>query len=454
LYYRALNYPSDKIIINSINQSFFVLPEMTNTSRCIYFDMNLFYPDGSPIEKALLHVFKSARFNEYNIIVNSKECYPVQISNIQFCPGVISKLYINMIPLHLQNFNMQSIKNIKIVQATEETPQNDIREMILTLGLDAPTSSLAYLYAAKFAEEVNALSNGKIKIEIFTDAAFGNDRQMLNTIIQDRNPDFIIQNTAPQVNFLPGLSVLDMPMVYTDIKKLRNTMDNEVFYNKIRNIYSNGGYKILGMADESFRQMTSNKEIRDIEKFGGIKIRTIQNPNHIKFWQLLGGIVIPLPVGEVYPSLVRGFIDAQENPYGNIAAYKFYEVQDYVINTNHLPHFLPLITSSQIFSSLTEHEKAIIEEAAKKATTYTREKSDERLEEVKQTLIDNGMTIVDIPEETRQDMIKFAAIPVYDSIRTLVGDDDLINTYLELSNSSETVGKEPGVTRQESHTKF
>ncbi|MDF2615565.1 MAG: TRAP-type transport system, periplasmic component, predicted N-acetylneuraminate-binding protein [Sedimentibacter sp.] len=128
-------------------------------------------------------------------------------------------------------------------------------------------------------------------------------------------------------------------------------MDNEIFYDKINNIYSSGGYKLLGMADEQFREMTSNLEIQDIEQFGGIKIRTIQNPNHIKFWQLLGAIVIPLPVGEIHSSLVRGYIDAQENPYGNIAAFKFYDVQDYVINTNHLPHFLPLITSNDIFNS-------------------------------------------------------------------------------------------------------
>jgi len=432
LYYWILNYPSDKILINTINKSFFVLPEMSNISKCIYFDMNLFYPDGSPIENATLHVYKSDRFNEYNIIVNSKKCYPVQISNIQFCPEVISKLYINMIPLHLQNFEVQS---------AEEQLQNDVRVMTLTLGLDAPSDSLTYMYADKFAEEVNLLSNGNIKIEIYTDAALGNDRQMLKTIIQNNSPSFIIQTTAHEVNLLPELSVLDMPMVYTDIKKLRNSIDNEVFYNKIKSIYSNGGYKLLGMADECFRQMTSNIEIQNIEKFGGIKIRTIQNPNHIKFWQLLGGIVIPLPIGEVYHSLERGFIDAQENPYGNIAAFKLYEVQDYVINTNHLPHFLPLITSNEIFNSLTENEKAIIEEAANKATIYAREKADERFEEVKQTLIDNGMTIVDISEETRQNMIKFAAIPVYESIRALVGDDDLINTYLELNNSSETTSK-------------
>lgn len=382
-----------------------------------------------PIKKALLHIFKSDKFNEYSMVINSKGYHPVQINNIQFYSGTISKYCIQMLPISKCIYNKQSVEDVQ----SEEASQDEIRDMTFTLGLDSPKGSLATLYGEKFAEEVNTLSNGKMKIDVFTDAALGNDRQVLNTILSEKKPHFIIQTTAHQVNLVPELSILDMPMVYTDIKKLRNTVDNEEFYEKINNIYSSGGYKLLGMADEQFRQMTSNLEIQDIEQFGGIKIRTIQNPNHIKFWQLLGAIVIPLPVGEIHSSLVRGYIDAQENPYGNIAAFKFYDAQDYVINTNHLPHFLPLITSNDIFNSLTEQEKKVIEEAAKNATAYTRIKADERLEEVKQTLIDNGMTIVDLPDRTKQDMVKFAAMPVYESIRTQVNDNELIDIYLEMS---------------------
>ncbi|MEL7648939.1 MAG: TRAP transporter substrate-binding protein [Sedimentibacter sp.] len=395
------------------------------------------------IEESLIHVFKSDVFNGYSILVNSNGYYPVQISNIQFYPGIISRFYINMIPDQNKEV-LQSVSEIKIVHAAEDAQQDSIREITLTLGIDGPRESLTYFYAEKFAEEVNALSDGKMKIDVYTDAALGNDRQMFNSIIQDRSPEFIIQTTAPQVTFIPKLSVFDIPMVFNDADKLRDTIDNESFYNKIENVYSEGGYKLLGMADEQFRQMTSNLEIRDIEQFGGIKIRTIQNPNHIRFWQLLGSIVIPLPVGEIYSSLVHGFIDAQENPYGNIAAFEFYEVQDYVIDTCHLPHFMPLITSNEIFNSLTEREQEIITEAARRATLYTREEADRRLEQVKAMLVENGMTIVELPENTRQEIIRIAAKPVYESIKTLVNDDELLNEYLKLSSSAQLFGNQQG----------
>ena len=38
------------------------------------------------------------------------------------------------------------------------------------------------------------------------------------------------------------------------------------------------------------------------------------------------------------------------------------------------------------------------------------------------------MTLVDLPEETKQEM-RSAALPLYGKIREIVGDDELINLY-------------------------
>lgn len=305
---------------------------------------------------------------------------------------------------------------------------NEVRELSLSLGIDSPKDTVTYLYAEKFAEEVYALSDGKIKIDVYTDAKLGTDRQMLNTIKQNGNLHFIVQNTSPQVPFIPKLSVFDMPLIYVNIDDLRNAIDNEVFYEKISNIYTEEVYKLLGIADQLFRHMTSNKEIKNVDDFEGIKIRTIQNRNHEAFWEDLGATVVPLPVSEIYPSLRYGLIDAQENPYENIVALNLYNVQEYLINTYHLPHLATLITSDKFYNSLSPAEKSIIDEAAVNATAYAREKADERFEERKNTLINNGMTIVDLPYETKLDL-RTKAVPVYQRIRQTIGDDELINSY-------------------------
>jgi tripartite ATP-independent transporter DctP family solute receptor len=361
----------------------------------------------------------------------------VQFSNVRFYPNYVCKLNVNLIPVpskyHTLNFDQRSNQpsngNIQIFKTESELPQDEVRDLTMSLGMITPKGSPSYFYAEKFAEEVNNLSNGKIKINIYTDAQLGADRQMLQNILNDGNIDLIVQTTIPQVEFMPKLSIFDMPLVYTDLDGLRKVFNNKEFYEKISNIYKNGGYKLLGYSDPLFRQLTTNKEVQNIDDFNGIKIRVIQNRNYEAFWKSLGATVIPLPVSEIYTSLRHGYIDSQENPYENVMALKLYELQKYLIRTVHMPHLVNLITSDKYYNSLNQAEKAIIEEAAVNATAYARDTSDERLSEARKTLNDLGMTILELPDETKQAM-RLKAGPVYETIRELVNDDDLINLYL------------------------
>jgi len=430
LYYCDFKYSKDNIFI--LSSEIFT----KNNIQKSLIEVKLFSSYGKPIDNANIRVVALYGINEYIINVDALGYYPVQINDVQFCPGYVNKLNVNLIPTqskdqtikHDQMIKNPSYKNIQIFQTESELPQDEIRELTMSLGMVTPKGSPSYLYAEKFAEEVNNLSNGKIKIDINTDAKLGADRQMLKNILNDGNIDLIVQTVAPQVEFMPKLSIFDMPMVYIDTNDLRKAINNTEFYEKISNIYTSGGYKLLGFSDPLFKQLTTNKEIQNIDDFNGIKIRTIQNKNHEEFWKLLGARLVPLPVSEIYTSLRHGFIDSADNPYENIIALKLYEQQKYLINTNHLPHLVNLITSDKYYNSLSAAEKAIIDEAAVNATAYAREKADERFEEEKKILIDNGMTILDLPYETKQ-AIRLKAIPIYERIRGLVDDDELIKLY-------------------------
>ena len=400
-------------------------------------DIKISSSDGTPIDNANIRVFASYGNNEYNLNIDALGYCPVQLNNVQFNPGYVYKLNVNLIPAQLkeqtlklnQRIKLPSYKNIQSFQTESELPQDEIRELTMILGMVTPRGSPSYLYAEKFAEEVNNLSNGKIKIDINTDAILGADRQMLRNILNDGNIDLIVQTVAPQVEFMPKLSIFDMPMVHTNVNDLRKVINNTEFYEKISDIYKSGGYKLLGFSDPLFKQLSTNREIQNIDDFNGMKIRTIQNKNHEEFWELLGAILIPLPFSEIYPSLQYGYIDSADNPYENIIALKLFEVQKYLINTNHLPHLVNLITSDKYYNSLSAAEKTIIEEAAANATADAREKADERFEEEEKILIDNGMTILDLPDETKQAM-RSRTIPMYERIREVVDDDELIKLYI------------------------
>ncbi len=431
MYYCNFKYSKDNVFV--LSSDIFT----KNKIQKGLIEVKIFSSDGMPVDNANIRVFAVHGNNEYIMNIDALGYNPVQI-DVQFYPGYVSKLNVNLIPSQSKDQTLKfnntiknpSYKNIIIFRTESELPQDEIRELTMSLGMVTPKCSPSYLYAEKFAEEVNSLSNGKIKIDINTDGKLGADRQMLQNILNDGNIDLIVQTVAPQVEFMPKLSIFDMPMVYTDINDLRKVFNNTEFYEKISNVYKNGGYRLLGFSDPLFKKLSTNKEIQNIDDFNGIKIRTIQNKNREEFWKLLGAILVPLPISEIYTSLRHGFIDSADNPYDNIIAYKLYEQQKYLINTNHLLHLVNLITSDKYYNSLSAAEKAIIDEAAVNATAYVREKADERFEEGKKILVDNGMTILDLPDETKQAM-KSKATPIYEKIRELVNDDDLIKLYFE-----------------------
>ena len=131
---------------------------------------------------------------------------------------------------------------------------------------------------------------------------------------------------------------------------------------------------------------------------------------------------------EVYIGLQQGTIDAQENPYEVIVSSKLYEQQDYVAETNHLPHYISLIVSDEFYNSLSKDQQKIIDQASQTAKVYAREASDKRIADRIKTIEDSGTKIVKLDAKTQKEMRKQAR-PVYDAIKENIS-RDIYNAYL------------------------
>jgi TRAP-type C4-dicarboxylate transport system substrate-binding protein len=228
---------------------------------------------------------------------------------------------------------------------------------------------------------------------------------------------------------MPRLCLFDAPCVFSNLDELHAVLDNEEFMEKINQIYADGGFRLLGMADQNFRVMSANKEITQLSDFSGIKIRTMENSYHMAFWSAIGANPTPMAFSELFVGLEQHTVDAQENPYEVIVSNGFYEVQDYVIETNHLPHLLALITNEDFYNDLPDDQKAIIDEAAQIAKDYAREQAVARADDRIATIEENGCQVVEISQELREEM-REASADLYEEIRQAVGDDELFYTYM------------------------
>lgn len=296
------------------------------------------------------------------------------------------------------------------------------------LGTASPEDTVTQIYAEKFAEEVGRLSNGKMKIQVYPNSTLGGDRELLETC-RDGDIPFVIQNTAPQVTFMEDLAIFDMPCMFDTIEEVRNKVDDEEFYGLMEEVYQGGGYKLLGYADQGFRVMSTNKNINVFQDYKGQKIRTMENTYHMDFWKALSAAPTPMTFSEVYIGLQQGTIDAQENPYEVIVSNRLYEQQDYVVETNHLPHLISLIVSDSFFQGLPAEKQEILVKAAEFASEEARKASDERIVDKIEEIEASGTKIVVLEKEMRKEM-REASQEVYKEIEKVV-DVEIVRAYME-----------------------
>lgn len=296
------------------------------------------------------------------------------------------------------------------------------------LATASPEDTVTQIYAEKFAEEVDRLSGGSIKIQVYANSTLGGDRELLESC-KDGDIPFVVQNTAPQVTFMPDLAIFDVPCAFEDLDECRKVLDDPEFSSLISSVYEKGGYQLLGVADQGFRIMSTNKPVKEIGDFKGQKIRTMENPFHLAFWKSIGANPTPMSFAEVYIGLQQHTIDAQENPYEVIVSNRLYEQQDYVVETNHLPHLITLIMNDEFFKGMPEENQRILREAAATATEYARQASDDRIADRVKTIEDSGTKILKIDEETYRAIVD-ASAEVRDSIKDKV-DSEVYNTFIE-----------------------
>ena len=281
--------------------------------------------------------------------------------------------------------------------------------------------TITHIFATQFAKEVEKLSDGKMKINVYPQSTLGGDRELMESC-KDGDIPFVVQSPAPQVSFMPQLGLFE------NIDDARKAIDNPDFQKEIQKIYKGAGYDLLGIADQCFRVMTSAKPFTGIESFKGQKIRTMENAYHLQFWKQMGANPTPMSFSEVYIGLQQGTIDAQENAYEIIVSAKLYEQQKYLISTNAVPDYTTLIVSDEFYQGLTKEQQKIIDQAAKTAQEKARESADDRRIQRQKVLEDEGMQIVDVDQKTWKQMQEKCQ-PVYDSIRKQAG-DKLVDLYM------------------------
>lgn len=272
----------------------------------------------------------------------------------------------------------------------------------LSIGLNSVEGDIPYYLADYFKQTIEEKSGGRVHVDLYPGGQMGGDSEMIENVMSGAL-DFYCGNTSNTVPYVTEAAVLDCHWDFDNLEHFRRFIDGG-FIDTMNEVYTDKGMRITSMAEVGMRQLLSNRKIESIDDMAGLKVRVMQNKYHIAAWKALGAAPTPMDWGETFVGLQQKMIDGVEQPYFFICSAKLYEVQDYMLMTNHLAQPAVLLMSESLYQNLPEDIRALVLECSADAQTLTRKACDNMMEDRLQTILDNGVEVVEVSPEMLGEM--------------------------------------------------
>jgi TRAP-type transport system periplasmic protein len=272
----------------------------------------------------------------------------------------------------------------------------DIKPHLIRFGYGLNEQSNQGRAAKVFADEVDKLSGGKMKVRAFGAASLGSDVQMQQALVGGAQ-EMMVGSTATLVGITKEMALWDTPFLFSTPQEADAVLDGPVG-TKVKAKLEEKGLVGLVYWENGFRNLTNNKRaVAKLEDLDGIKLRVMQNNVYLDSFKTLGANAIPLPFSELFSALETKAVDGQENPYNTILSSKFYEVQKYLTVTNHVYSPWIVLVSKKFWDSLTPAEKKVLADAAVKSRDFERKDTRDEGAKALADLKAKGMQVNELP---------------------------------------------------------
>jgi tripartite ATP-independent transporter DctP family solute receptor len=280
--------------------------------------------------------------------------------------------------------------------------------------------------ATAFIDKLTELTGDRYAVKEFPAGALGGERENVEQL-QAGALEVSITTSGVLANFVPAIGIVDVPFLFRDYEHAHAVLDSELGDGLIQQLEPIG---IVGMCwgESGFRQVyTNNGPVRSPKDLEGIKIRTMEVPEHILAFKSVGARPTAIAFPEVFTALQQGTVDAAEGPAQTMLSNKFYEVQKYLSFTNHLYAASLVLMSKNFFDGLSAEDQAAFRAAAKASCDAQRTFVINGEKSVIKKLEDLGVTVTlakDIDRAAFDEALK----PAYEEYAKKFG-ADLLNRF-------------------------
>ena len=232
------------------------------------------------------------------------------------------------------------------------------------------------------------------------------------------------QSTSYLADRVPELDFADLPFLFDGLEQARAAMDGAFGAWMTRRIEARiPKYRVLGYFENGYRHVSNQlRPVRRLADLQGMKVRLMPGPIHARSFELQGAVPHSLDLKPGLEAVVKGTVDAQENPLANTVDYGAHKVHRYHTLTSHC------YLSRGIYMNRAELERWPkelqdgIRRAAREAVLEQRKLAVEEEEVARKAIEAAGGEVVELSAERRGEFAR-AVKPLHDEMRKRFGEE-------------------------------
>lgn len=250
----------------------------------------------------------------------------------------------------------------------------------------------------RMGEELEKMSNGKLKLQIYPSQQLGSERELLE-LLQLGSIDITKTSAAVVESFSPEYKVFSIPYLFKSNEHMLKVLNGDIG-DRILNSSVEFNFRGLSYYDAGKRSFyTKDRRVEVPSDLEGLKVRVQASNTAIQMVNNYGAAATPIPFGELYSALQQGVVDAAENNPPSFYLTRHYEVCKYYILNEHTTVPDILMIGEITWNRLSNEEKGWVKAAAEISKIYQFELWSESEKEALEAVKEAGIEII-YPDKT------------------------------------------------------
>ncbi len=281
--------------------------------------------------------------------------------------------------------------------------------------------------ANKFRDLVAERLGGKVVVEVYPSSQLYGDNKVLEAMLLGD-----VQIAAPSLSkfskYTKKLQVFDLPFLFKNLESAEKFQQSEAGQ-KLLTSMKKKGIIGLGYLHNGMKQLSASKPLHVPADASGLKFRIMSSDVLSAQFEAVKATPLKKPFSEVFTLLQTNAIDGQENTWSNIYSKKFFEVQEYITNSDHgLLDYL-VVTSTEFWEGLPEDVRGVVKKSMDEAIAFGNKIAFDKAVSDRKAIADSGRSkVIDLSAEERQQWVE-AMKPVWAQFEKEIGKDLIDAAY-------------------------